>query len=125
MPRKTKAKRNRLRIEAGSAWFLAILLISAVSAIWDPQMAYISWTALVLGICGAIVAMLNIRVDEERDFLIGVTALIIILFAMNSVATLIGMPIEVKIFFINLLMAFSISGFIVALSHIAKLGLKK
>jgi len=122
MPKNTKKK---FKLELGTGFFLAILLISAVAAWMDPEMLYISTTMLVLGICGAIVAMLNIRVSEERDFLIGVTALIIVLFAMNSIAGLVALPTEVRIFIINLMMGFGIAGFIVALSLIAKVGLKK
>ena len=122
MPKNTKKK---FKLELGTGFFLAILLISAVAACADPEMLYISTTMLVLGICGAIVAMLNIRVSEERDFLIGVTALIIVLFAMNSIAGLVALPTEVRIFIINLMMGFGIAGFIVALSLIAKVGLKK
>ena len=122
MPKNTKKK---FKLELGTGFFLAILLISAVAAWADPEMLYISTTMLVLGICGAIVAMLNIRVSEERDFLIGVTALIIVLFAMNSIAGLVALPTEVRIFIINLMMGFGIAGFIVALSLIAKVGLKK
>ena len=122
MPKNTKKK---FKLELGTGFFLAILLISAVAAWMDPEMLYISTTMLVLGICGAIVAMLNIRVSEERDFLIGTTALIIVLFAMNSIAGLVALPTEVRIFIINLMMGFGIAGFIVALSLIAKVGLKK
>lgn len=120
-----KAKARPFKLEAGTAWFLAILLISAVSALMDLQMNYLAYTALVLGICGASVAILNIRVDEERDFLIGVTALIIVLFAMNSIGGAVGFPSAVGIFFINLLMGFGVAGFIVALSLIAKVGLRR
>jgi len=122
MPKNTKKK---FKLELGTGFFLAILLISAVAAWADPEMLYISTTMPVLGICGAIVAMLNIRVSEERDFLIGTTALIIVLFAMNSIAGLVALPTEVRIFIINLMMGFGIAGFIVALSLIAKVGLKK
>lgn len=120
-----KNKGKGFKIELGTGFFLAILLISAVAAWADPEMVYITITLLVLAICGAIVAILNIRISEERDFLIGVTALILVLFAMNSIAGILGLPTEIRLCIINLLAGFGASGFIVALSHIAKVGLKK
>ena len=119
MPR---TRKTAFKLEAGTGWFLAILLISAVGALWNLDMSII---ALVLGICGAAVAILNIRIDEERDFLIGVTALTVVLFAMVSISEIAALASAAKAFFINLLVAFGIAGFIVALSLIAKVGLRK
>ncbi len=120
--RMPKTQRKHFKLEAGTAWFLAILLISAVTSFWEFDVAI---TALVLGICGAAVAILNIRVDEERDFLIGVTALVVVLFAMISIADMLTLATELQNFFTNLLIGFGIAGFIVALSLIAKVGLKR
>ncbi|MBU5557647.1 MAG: hypothetical protein QW751_01500 [Candidatus Aenigmatarchaeota archaeon] len=117
-----KTRRTPFKLEAGTGWFLAILLISAAAALWNFDMAL---TVLMLGICGAAVAILNIRVEEERDLLIGVTALTVILFAMTSITELATLSAPAKAFFINLLVAFGITGFIVALSLIAKVGLRK
>lgn len=119
MPRK---RVTAFRLEAGTGWFLAILLISAVAALWNLDIAL---TALVLGICGAAVAILNIRADEERDFLIGVIALTVVLFAMVSIPQIAALAAATQRFFINLIVAFGIAGFIVALSLIAKVGLRK
>jgi hypothetical protein len=114
--------RTTFKLEAGTAWFLAILLISAIAALWTFNMAL---TALVLGICGAAVAILNIRTDEERDFLIGVIGLTVVLFALINIPEVLALSTAVKAFFVNLIIGFGVAGFIVALSLIAKLGINR
>lgn len=114
--------KKALKLEMGTAWFLAILLISAATAFWPID---IGWNALILGICGAVVAMLNIRVDEEKDFLIGTTGLIVVLFALVGIGELAALTAVAKAFFVNLLISFAVAGFVVALSLIAKVGLRR
>jgi peptidoglycan/LPS O-acetylase OafA/YrhL len=107
----------RFRPTMGTGWFLAILVIAAITAWWQPDRAI---TAMVLGLCGAVVAVLNIKAAEERDFLISIAALAIVIMAL---LTLVPATAPFEPFLVNLLIAFGVAGFIVALSLIAKLGL--
>ena len=67
--------KNRIKYGSGTAWFLAILVISAIGAFINIGSTLL-W--LVLGVCGAVVAILNIRVSEEKEDLHGVIALLLI-----------------------------------------------
>jgi hypothetical protein len=112
-------KKKKLKIGMGTAWFLAILILSALAA-YMPADAVTLW--LILGIAGAIVAILNIRKNEEKMFLIASGSLILIIFAMVTLFyTLI--PAELANFLLGLAVAFGVAGFIVSLGLIVRLGM--
>ena len=107
----------------GTAWFLAILIISFIGIVIQVNKTII-W--LILGICGAIVAYKNIQKREENSFLIGTSALLIVIMMFLLI------PQFYKIswslagdFLINLAIGFGVAGFVVALGLISRLGLEK
>ena len=119
------AKKKRLiNINAGTAWFLAILLISAVAAIIEFDQLAIVW--LVLAICGAMVAIYNIRSEEENSFLIAIAALFIVLISWSSTGLFSEINSKILVsFLINLMVGLGIAGFIVALGLIFKIAIDK
>lgn len=108
----------------GTAFFLILLLIAIVGALPTVSNYYqIMW--LILGIAGAIVAILNIQVREEVSFLIATTSLLVIIIAFLAVPSLSGIGLIIKDFLTNLAVGFGVAGFVVAVGLIAKLGLEK
>ena len=114
-----KAKK---KYTTGTVWFLAILIISVIGI--GIANKTIIW--LILGICGAIVAYKNIQNKEENSFLIGTSALLIVIMMFLLI------PQFYKIswslagdFLINLAIGFGVAGFVVALGLISRLGLEK
>jgi len=116
MAKKRKPKR---KIGMGTAWFLAILVIAALGSYIAVQATILY---LVLGICGAIVAILNIKKREEPAFLISATALVVIVMAWSSILDFTTLP-ALGIFLYGLVVGFGVAGFVVALGLIAKLGI--
>ena len=115
-------KAKKMGYTAGTFWFLAIFAIS-ILGIFIPNTAII-W--LVLGISGAIVAYENIQKKEEVSYLVGVSSIVIItlMFLLFPVFTGKEVPL-LSDFLLNLGVAFGVSGFVVALGLITRLGLKK
>jgi len=74
---------------------------------------------LVAGICGAMIGIYNIKLEEENSFLIAVAALILIIIGLLA-------SIAFKLDAVELLQhphnGIGIAGFIVAISSIIKLG---
>ncbi len=117
-----RAEKSKLhKYTMGSIWFLAILILSAIGS--SPRMVNIQILWLLLMVCGAIVAIYNIRKQEEISFLIASATLLVIVICMQTTAFTI-MPI-VDMFVFNLGIAFGTAAFVVALALIAKLGLEK
>jgi hypothetical protein len=120
-----KAKRYKRKYTIGTAFFLILLLVAIVGALPTVSDYYqIVW--LILGIAGAIVAILNIQVREEVSFLIATTALLVIVIAFLAVPSVkyVMEPI-IGTFLTNLAIGFGVAGFVVAIGLIAKLGLEK
>ena len=126
---KTKSKYTM-----GTFWFLMIIVVSVVAS-FIPGNETIFW--LILGICGAIVAITNIRIKEETSFLIGTSALLIVIISLFTLIPIVipqllitsdMVTVNLTIlgnFLVNLVIAFGVAGFIVALGLIARLGLEK
>jgi len=111
------------KYDLATIFFVGIIIIAIIGAAL-PMNRTIFW--LMLGICGAIVAVQNIQVKEENSFLIATSALIIILMAfllIPETGSMFYSPIGTL--FINLIIGFGIAGFIVALGLISRLGLEK
>lgn len=123
MPAKKRAfrpaRKQAFRANQGTIWFLGILIVSAVAVFSDIEP---TTAALVLGIFGAIVAILNITAEEETKYLVATTALIVIIMTWRAYMNL---PDVLSLFLHYLVIGFSVSGFVVALALIAKLGLTR
>jgi hypothetical protein len=114
---------KKAKYDLATIFFIGIIIIAIIGAAL-PINRGIIW--LILGICGAIVAIQNIQIKEENSFLISVAALIIILTAFLLIpefGSLFNSPIGTL--FVNLIVGFGIAGFIVALGLISRLGLEK
>lgn len=114
---------KKSKYDLATIFFVGIIIIAIIGAAL-PMNRAIVW--LMLGICGAIVAVQNIQVKEENSFLIATSALIIILMAfllIPETGSMFYSPIGTL--FVNLIIGFGIAGFIVALGLISRLGLEK
>jgi hypothetical protein len=114
-------KKNRF--DLATIFFVGIVIFAIIGAA-VPINRGIIW--LILGICGAIVAIQNIQIKEENSFLIAISALVIILTAFLLIpgfGDMFSSPIGTL--FVNLIIGFGIAGFIVALGLISRLGLEK
>src|SRR3989304_10368759 len=107
-------------------WFLAAIIISALAALnVIPLDDNTLW--IILGISGVGIAILNIKVQEEVTFLIGVTTLIVIIAAfvlIPETTAVLTSVIDFKAFLVNLAVVFGFAGLIVAFSLISKIGLE-
>jgi hypothetical protein len=114
---------KKAKYDMATIFFLGIIIISVIGAVL-PINRGIIW--LVLGVCGAIVAIQNIQVKEENSFLIASTALILILTAFLLIPEFGAISYSpIGTLFVNLIVGFGIAGFIVALGLISRLGLEK
>ncbi|MEM5778759.1 MAG: hypothetical protein QXD43_01095 [Candidatus Aenigmatarchaeota archaeon] len=114
---------KKARYDLATIFFIGIIIFSIIGTVL-PIKREIIW--LLLGICGAIVAIQNIQIREENSFLIATSALVIILTAFLLIPELATIANSViGTFFINLIVGFGIAGFIVALGLITRLGLEK
>jgi len=119
-----KAKLMNLNI--GFLTFIGILLTAAIPALLVQFFGFTleslgNIPTMLLGILGAIIAISNITKEEEINFMISVVTLVVVI----SVLSLITLPASVRLFLIYLTIAFGVSGFIVALGKILKMGLTK
>ena len=107
-------------------WFIAAIVISALAALGViPLDDNTLW--IILGISGVGIAILNIKVQEEVTFLIGVTTLIVIIAAfvlIPETTAVLTSVIDFKAFLVNLAVVFGFAGIIVAFSLISKIGLE-
>jgi hypothetical protein len=105
------------KVATGAALFIAIIAVAAGGAVIAPGNLSVE---LLLGLLGALVAIMNIRASEEQRFLIGVTGLVIISWLLANIA----FPTPpASTLLVNLIFAFGVAGFIVAMATVAKLGL--
>src|SRR3989344_5869685 len=95
-------------------WFLAAIIISALAALNIlPLDANTLW--IILGISGVGIAILNIQVKEEVTFLVGVTALILVIAAfvlIPETTSVISSIVDFKAFLVNLAVVFGFAGLI-------------
>ena len=122
MARKRKSAKT-ININAGTAWFLATILVSLVAAFVAVDALILF---LILGICGAMVAIYNIRFEEEASFLLATSALFITVLVWN-VADVFGVigSIEFVAFLFNLIIGLGVSALIIAIALIFKLAIDK
>lgn len=111
------------KYDLATIFFVGIIIFSAIGAI-APITSGIIW--LIIAVCGAVVAIQNIKISEENSFLIGVIALVTILTAFLIIPEFrFALSSQIGVFFFNLLVGFGVAGFIVALGLISRLGLKR
>ena len=114
-----RAPKKSFKLNFGFVAFIGIFVISYLMLITSVDTILMLG---LLGLLGAMVGIFNIRVDEEKDFLISITALNVIIIAW--VAT-IQLPLMISMFLINLVVAFGAAGIIIALAIIIRTGLTK
>jgi predicted nucleic acid-binding Zn ribbon protein len=115
MPKAKKKKYN-----AESFWFLAIIIVSVIGVTLTSKA--VVWS--ILGICGAVVAYKNIKKKEENCFLIGTSALLIVIMMFLLVPEFYSSSLTLlKSFLVNLGVGLGVASFVVALGLIARLGL--
>ncbi len=123
MPRKSaknvKKQPSTGTITVGTIAFVAIFLLAYAGIYASQEMQTL--IVLLLAILGVIVAIFNITLKEETNFLIAVTALNVILISWY---TLLGLPGIAKAFLTNLAVAFGAAGLVIALAVIIQLGSK-
>jgi len=123
MPRKSaknvKKQPSTGTITVGTIAFVAIFLLAYAGIYASQEMQTL--VALLLAILGVIVAIFNITLKEETNFLIAVTALNVILISWYM---LLGLPGIAKAFLTNLAVAFGAAGLVIALAVIIQLGSK-
>lgn len=125
------AKKKTVKINQGTIWLLIIIIISIVGAF--PQVAVgmnTYYIYLILALGGAVIAILNIRKKEEINFLIAATAFIVVTvlgiyniltdLTTNGIIDIASMGILSQLL-LNLIFAFAVAGFIVALGKIIKI----
>jgi hypothetical protein len=115
MPR-TKKRVKDQPITVGTLAFIAIFLLAYIGLFAEAEMNTL--ILLLLAVSGAIVAITNITIKEEINFLISVTALNVILLSWHQ---LLGLTSAMKVFLTNLAVAFGTAGIIIALAVIIKL----
>jgi hypothetical protein len=112
-----------VKYDLATVFFVGIIVVSVVGAVL-PLAQGIVW--LILGLCGAMVAIQNIQIKEENSFLIGTIALVTILSAFLLIPEFrFALSSPLGTFLFNLLIGFGVAGFIVALGLIARLGLTR
>jgi hypothetical protein len=114
---------RKSRYDLATVFFIGIVIVSIIGVVL-PINRGIIW--LILGICGAVVAIQNIRLKEENSFLIGTTALLIVITTILIIPEFNNIAMSfIGSFLANLAIGFGVAGFIVALGLISRLGLEK
>ncbi|MFQ6009915.1 MAG: hypothetical protein ACE5J7_02230 [Candidatus Aenigmatarchaeota archaeon] len=114
--RKKAARKKAFDIhKLGNIALVVIFALAAVS-IYVPLDA--AATYIVLGVMGAIIAILNIRKAEEQPFLLAVIALMVLTTVVYAIPI---MPYQVGEFLVRISIPFGIAGLIVALGLIIKI----
>ena len=108
----------------GTIWFLTLILIAVVGATPAIVNREIIW--MLVGICGAMVAIENIQKNEEISFLIGTSSIILVVISLMTIPQLAQFTVSmIGNFLINIAFGFGVSAFSVAMGLIARLGLEK
>lgn len=112
MAKQKTRQRTKQKMTWGTIAFAAIFLL-AIAGVYYPS----TLTVLLLALAGAIVAITNITIKEEQQFLIAVTALNLVIL-MWALTLLSG---ALKEFLLNLFVGFSTAGFIVATAAVIRI----
>ncbi|MFH1229848.1 MAG: hypothetical protein V1678_05515 [Candidatus Aenigmatarchaeota archaeon] len=113
---------KKAKYDLATVFFLGIILVSIAGSLFQASKVII-W--LLVGICGAMVAIQNIKIKEEKLFLIGTTALLVVMTALLVIPEFRYELSSVSTLLMNLMVGFGVAGFIVALGLISRLGLEK
>ena len=120
-----RKKKNSMaiKVNAGTAWFLATILVSLIAAFVAVDALILF---LILGICGAMVAIYNIRFEEEASFLLATAALFITVMVWN-IAEIFGVigSLEFVAFMFNLVIGLGVAALVVSMALIFKLAIDK
>ena len=111
-----KGPKKKNGFDLGAAALVGVFLFSAALVYYPAGSA----GTLFLALLGAVMAVKHIRTDEGNEFLIAVTAFVVV---SGVLITLIAG--ELNAFLTNLIIGFGAGGFLVALGMIVKLGWKK
>jgi len=115
--RRRKGKKG-FSFNAADIALIGIFALAAIISYFNLQNPVYT---LLLGLAGALIAIENIKKNEEVTYMIAVATLIIVIGAIS----LVSVPVQVTSFLANIAVAFGISGLIVALGTIVKLSWEK
>lgn len=113
MARRRRALKKKARFNLGSMALIGVFLFSAAFAYYPIGTA---GTAFI-GLLGALMAVKHISRGEENEFLISITAFVVV-----STAVLVLTTDILSVFLMNLVIGFGVGGFLVALGKIVKMG---
>jgi len=113
--RKRKTKKKAF-LNLGSAALLGVFVFSALFAYYPLGTA----GTLFIAFLGALMAVKHIRLAEENEFLVSITAFVVVSTVILSLTS--G---ALKEFLTNLVIGLGVGGFFVALGKVVKLGLTK
>ena len=104
----------------GDLSLIGIFLLAGIAAFIQPDVSVMGVSAVtaLLAICGAVLAITNIRKKEELNYLVAVIGLTVV----STSLFLISMPAQFQVLLANIMVGFGISGFVVALGMIIKIG---
>lgn len=111
-----QAVKPKIKVSFGMIAFV-LLFVVAYAAFWAQT--YAAETLLLEGLLGMAVAIFNIRKNEERDFLIGVSGFLIAVLALSFI---IGYVSLLSSFMTYLAVGFGVAGIITSLYMIIRLG---
>ncbi len=112
-----KSEANKSNITLGTIAFILIFLL-AYAGLFTVSESTHAVILLLLAILGAVVAIFNITLIEEANFLIALTALNVIFLVWHQMLKL--SPLA-KLFLLHLTVAFGTAGFIIAFAMIIQL----
>ena len=118
-----KGTAKKHKYDLATIFFVGIILVSIIGSAL-PINRGIIW--LIIGICGALVAMQNIQIKEENSFLVSTSALVIIMTAFLLIPEFsVISNSAIGTLFVNMIVGFGIAGFIVAIGLMSRLGLER
>ncbi len=115
-PKNSKTTKSKMRVSFGTLAFLGIFIV-AYAANW--MQSYASETLLLAGLLGMVVAIFNIRKNEEKDFLVAITAFLVAVLVLSLILGYISL---LSTFLTYLAVGFGVSGMITAFYMIIRLG---
>jgi len=122
MAKRTKKTKKgiKLKLNIGNVSFLGIILVSGITAYFSSLVSPLI-NILILAILGATIAIQNISKNEEINFMLAITTLTVVILGISLSPLMNFITQEVNLFLANLVVAFGVAGFIVALGKILKM----
>lgn len=111
-----KTANFKIRVSFGTLAFLGIFIV-AYAANWLQP--YASETLFLAGLLGMAVAIFNIRKNEEKDFLVAITAFLVAVLVLSLILGYISL---LSVFLTYLAVGFGVAGMITAFYMIIRLG---